>query len=466
MGTVTISNIVAGKEKDSAEHISISEKLTGKSLFQIPNASLSDLNLAIKSAHSMKNGVSNVPIDDIIEITKKVGKSFLTDPQKIDLIIKTTGSPRKYVLKSVQHVREFLLNFESFLDAIFEKHRILDTGKEIIFEGKLIGKRMYHPKEGVLSLILAGNEVALAPFAISQVVAARVPVIIKASTAEPVSTFEIVRSYYDAGLSSGLNLLYWSSKEKPNLITHLLNSTKMHVIFGSDENILQLIPRSNGKTVYPFWTGRSTAIVFEDADVQSAASHILEGATADRGNKCISTKKIYVHKNIATKLINTLKSEAKRLTVGNPDSEEVNIAHTTKEEIEHIKHKLLEESEILHNGISDCAIGPILIKTHNRSMFVKEEFPAPVLALVEFSSLEEAITLANEAVSHSPSGKSLATAIFTSDDATKHFAVKYLKTYKVIMNKSTTNMHFALPHQGIYLIEELYSTDKIIDLGV
>jgi len=466
-----IPMFINGKEKYSSEKILLKDKFTGENLASVAASSASDLNYAIKTSYASSKKMREIRIDEILSVTEKVAETFFSQENKLDLIARITGSPYKYVSSSIANSRQFLKKFQYFLDTVFGSRNFLETGKPIYEGRQKIGLRIYSPRGNIVALFLAGNEVSLAPFIIPQIIATRTPLIIKGSTAEPISTYELIKAYHDAGLKTGINLLFWSSAQRPELAAQLLKQAHTQVLFGSDDNILNLIGTmkqpmsiSERKHIIPFWTGRSTAIVLADADLEMAAKNVIEGGHLDRGNKCVSTKKVYVQQEVFETFVNLLKKQILTLNIGPSTQRQVDVGFAPKEEREQVAKKLKKEINIIHNGITNDTINVTLVLANNESEFAREEIPAPVLALIPVKSLDEAITLANAAVSHAVTKKSLATTIFTTNKDKLETAVQSLETFKILVNKPTTNMNFFLPHQGKYIIEELLSADKVIDL--
>ena len=66
-------------------------------------------------------------------------------------------------------------------------------------------------------------------------------------------------------------------------------------------------------------------IVFPDADLALAAKSIIFGATEDRGNRCISTKKVFAPRSVARQFEERLLAEAVQLKRGEPTQDDTDI---------------------------------------------------------------------------------------------------------------------------------------------
>ncbi len=468
-----IPMLINGEEKHTREKIFLKDRHTDEQLVSISTASITDLNYAIKSCHSNLESLEKLSTDEIIAITEKVSDKLVSGDGEFyqEYTTRITGSPYKHLAKSEERTRKFLKEFRSYLDTVFGSYKFLDDGKPIYSEGKQIGIRLLQRRAKLACLFLAGNETALAAFAIPQVIITRTPLIIKGSTVEPISAYRIVKAYYDAGLKNGLNLLFWRALEKPDLANKLLEQSHAQILFGADENILSLtggIKQAanivENKHVCPFWTGRSAALVFADADLETAVAGVIEGAHADRGNKCVSTKKVYIERAVFNRFTELLTARIQTLRIGHPLDKTTDIGLALADERQHLQKKLGDEQKVIHHGISENSINISVLLPGPGSEFLREEIPAPVLALVPFNTIEEAIERANASVAHTITKKSLATAVFTRKKENIRILTSKLKTFKILVGRPTTSMNFMLPHQGAYIAEELLTTDKVIEL--
>ncbi|MCD7036044.1 aldehyde dehydrogenase [Metabacillus sp. GX 13764] len=156
--------------------------------------------------------------------------------------------------------------------------------------------------------------------------------------------------------------------------------------------------------------GKAPAIVMEDADLDLAAKSIAGGRLANSGQVCSNTERVYVHKSIKDQLLEKLKTEFEACSIGdgfeNPDVQMGCMVH--KNEAKRV-HKLVEEAksegaEVITGGhfienLSEAFYPPTLLDSCSQNMkIVKEEVFGPVLPIVTFSHIDEAIQLANDSI--------------------------------------------------------------------
>ncbi len=164
--------------------------------------------------------------------------------------------------------------------------------------------------------------------------------------------------------------------------------------------------------------GNNGMIVMEDANLDLALRAAVFGAVGTAGQRCTSIRRIFLHKPIAQKFTEQLVNVYKQLQVGNPlDPKtlvgpliEPGAVRRMMDGIEDIKEQygeiLAGGSEL--NSPGGCYVTPTLVRAHERMSILKLEIFAPILYLVEFDHLEEAIEWHNNV----PQG--LSSAIFTT----------------------------------------------------
>ena len=76
--------------------------------------------------------------------------------------------------------------------------------------------------------------------------------------------------------------------------------------------------------------GKSPLVIFDDADIESAANGIIAGNFGASGQSCVAGSRVIVQKNISAKLIDLIKQKAQNIIVGNPLDPETNLGPVCK----------------------------------------------------------------------------------------------------------------------------------------
>jgi aldehyde dehydrogenase (NAD+) len=162
--------------------------------------------------------------------------------------------------------------------------------------------------------------------------------------------------------------------------------------------------------------GNNAVTVLPDADLSLATRAILFGAVGTTGQRCTSTRRVLVHRDVAAPLTERLLRAYAQVKVGHPLDEGVLMGPLVDEAaVAHMQKSLdvirAQGGQVLFGGraLGGCYVEPALVKSHAGMAILNDEVFAPILHLVEVASLDEAIAL-NNAV---PQG--LSSSIFTRD---------------------------------------------------
>jgi len=182
--------------------------------------------------------------------------------------------------------------------------------------------------------------------------------------------------------------------------------------------VAEVVARRFGRTILELG-GNNAIIVTEDADLDMAVRAILFGAVGTAGQRCTSTRRIFMHKAIAAKLTQGLIKAYQQVRIGDPlDDRTLMGPLVTKAAVEDMMAALEKAKEqggtILYGGkrlpeLGEQFVQPTLVKMPAQTEIVHQETFAPILYLMEYEDLDEAIRLHNEV----PQG--LSSAMFTTD---------------------------------------------------
>jgi len=155
--------------------------------------------------------------------------------------------------------------------------------------------------------------------------------------------------------------------------------------------------------------GKDPAIVLESADIELATSAILWGSVVNTGQSCLSIERIYVAESIFENFYHQLVAKAHRLQLAYPTVENGEIGPIIAERQAAIINEHLQDAvfkgAVIHCGgeVEQFSGGwwcrPTVLTSVNHSMTVMtEETFGPIMPVMAFSTVEEAIALANDTI--------------------------------------------------------------------
>ncbi|MCP4591337.1 MAG: aldehyde dehydrogenase family protein [bacterium] len=168
--------------------------------------------------------------------------------------------------------------------------------------------------------------------------------------------------------------------------------------------------------------GNNAIIVTPNADLKLAIPAIAFGAVGTAGQRCTSTRRIIVHDSMRDTLVKKLLGAYKQVPIGDPIKEgtlmgplvDTGAVQDMMNAIDRIKQ---EGGEVLCGGEKlegdkypgGCFVTPCIAAAKNEFKIVQEETFAPILYIITYKTLDEAVAIHNDV----PQG--LSSAIFTTN---------------------------------------------------
>jgi aldehyde dehydrogenase (NAD+) len=203
--------------------------------------------------------------------------------------------------------------------------------------------------------------------------------------------------------------------------------------------------------------GKNAVIVMDDADLDAAVAAIAEAGFACAGQWCTSTSRILVHAGVHASLAGKMAARCDALALGDPLAESTDMGPVAgpgqfERVMRAIARAKAQGARLLAGGGTPAAgaavpdgyfIRPTLFDGVDPSSdLFREEIFGPVLAVTRFSTLEEALRLANESV------YGLSSAIFTRTIAAALAYVDGIEAGLAHVNINTAFKDPSLPFGG------------------
>ncbi len=223
----------------------------------------------------------------------------------------------------------------------------------------------------------------------------------------------------DHGLSGIFNLVIGSNEE---VASRMVDDRRLPLISftGScavGKQVAQVVSARMGKSLLELG-GNNAIIVEPDANMDLAMRGILFGAVGTAGQRCTSTRRVFAHQSIVDSLVEQLVNSYAKVPIGNPlDTSTLMGPVVSQQSVEvyqaAIKQAVNEGGTVVSGGSvierEGNFVEPTIIRMPAQSASVKEETFAPILYVMEYENLEQAIELQNDV----PQG--LSSAIFTTN---------------------------------------------------
>jgi aldehyde dehydrogenase (NAD+) len=190
---------------------------------------------------------------------------------------------------------------------------------------------------------------------------------------------------------------------------------------GMGVQVGQAVQKRLGRTLLELG-GNNAVIVAPSANLELATRAIFFGAVGTAGQRCTTTRRVIVHRSIADKLRESLLAAYASVRIGNPlepatlmgpliDRRAVEDLQAAIERVKQEGGRILYGGEPLtgRNYPGGCYVRPCIAEAGNEFRIVQEETFGPLLYLIVYDTLEDAIAINNGV----PQG--LSSGIFTND---------------------------------------------------
>jgi acyl-CoA reductase-like NAD-dependent aldehyde dehydrogenase len=275
-------------------------------------------------------------------------------------------------------------------------------------------------------------------------------VIIKAPQATPFSAALLCEILVEAGLPKGhINLVQGPGSEVGRWLVE--NQHIRFYTFTGSTGVGKQLHRDVGLRPIALELGSIAAtLVCEDGDLDRAAPRVANSAFRRAGQACTSTQRLFVHRRVLESFVEKFVAATAKLTVGDPRDPETAIGPMISESEaaraeQWVNDAVSAGATVVAGGTRRGAVlQPTIIVNARRDMKILcEEIFAPVVSIIPFDSLDEAIAEINA------TEFGLACGIFTRDINTALTAARRIHVGVVHINESSSSRVDLIPFSGV-----------------
>lgn len=266
---------------------------------------------------------------------------------------------------------------------------------------------------GVVASIIPWNyPLIMAAWKIAPALACGNTVILKPSELTSLTALELGKLIERANLPKGVvNIITGLGREAgAELVKH--PGVDMVAFTGGTKTGKEIMKMASGnvKKIALELGGKSPNIVFDDADLEVAVDGTLTAIFMNQGQMCVAGSRLLLQESIHDEFIERLISKTKKLKIGNGLNSDTDIGPVISEEqrkkdLHYIEWGIKEGAKLLVGGKipegeefkKGFFIEPTIFdQVKNEMKIARDEIFGPVLSVLTFSTVEEAIELAND----------------------------------------------------------------------
>jgi len=417
------------------------EEVTG----QVSAGTLEDLDKAVQAARDAFPAFSNTSREYRIELLENIAKEY--ERRKDDLIEQMTeelGSP--VALTEKVHYNMGLQHFKETANQLRDFEFTEQRGENLIKKEPVGVAGLITPwnfptnqtSTKLASAIAAGSTVVLKPAELTPYAAVLLAEIFE-EAGVPKGVFNLVNGYGDTignGISShpGIDFVSFTGS----------GGTGQKITENAAKDIKKVSLELGGK---------SPLVVLEDADVKKAAKTAVSNVLMNSGQVCTAATRTIIPKSMHESFIEAVKEVLPQYPVGDPYGEGnflgPLVAEKQYDRVQSYIEKGIEEGATVVAGGKGKPEGletgyyvkpTVFTDVTNDMVIAQEEIFGPVMSIITYESIDEAIDIANDTV------YGLAGYVVGNDKETLQKVASSIRAGQVTINNAQTD--FSAPFGG------------------
>ena len=442
-----------GKEWRDAKDgkvIEVMNPATGELVDTVPSLSVEEVNEAVDYAEVAQKEWADIPVYQRCEIMMKFVKLVEDNKEELArLLSDETGKPIKEARNEIANIS---IGVPAYVEKV--KHEY----------GNLIPRGTEKGQDNTIQYTIQqplGVMVAIIPFNFpSDIFINKIPpallmgnsAILKPASVNPLTLTRYVELLVEAGVPAGvISVVHGSgsvvgsalTKNKKVNIVSLTGSTAAGI--DAAKNCAEHLAHSSLEL-----GGNDAFILCEDGDIDLAVEETVWGRLYNTGQVCCASKRFLVQNSIKDEYIRKMSEKIEQLHVGYPNEEDTDIGCLISEdaakEVEAQVNKTIEQgAKLVRGGRRNGAFyEPTILDNVTRDMDVARDMEifGPVISIIEYEDIEEAISIANQ------SSYGLCGCIISENQKVCQHVANELECGGVIINGASFFRSFEMPFGG------------------
>jgi 1-pyrroline-5-carboxylate dehydrogenase len=275
-------------------------------------------------------------------------------------------------------------------------------------------------------------------------------VVLKPSSDAPTIAYKFFEILEEAGLPAGVvNFMTGSGAEVGDVIVDH-PKTRFVAFTGSREIGLRINERAAKVHEGQIWIkrvvaemgGKDAIIVADDADLEDAATGVVQSAFGFQGQKCSACSRAIIDARVYDQMLEKIVERAEKIRVGGPDDATTNMSAVINEKAfktinGYIEKGKSEGGRVLAGGGSDGEQGffiepTVIADVKPGATIEQEEIFGPVLAVIKANDYDDALQIAND------TQFGLTGAVYSADEAKLERARREFHVGNLYLNRKCT----------------------------
>ncbi|ESW61996.1 MAG: carnitine dehydratase [Rhodobacter sp. CACIA14H1] len=428
---------IDGTFEDGAARFPSLDPATGTAWADMPEAREAEVDRAVTAAHraftsgawpkltASQRGKLLLKLADLVQ-------ENAADLARLET--RDTGKIIRETSAQIAYVAEYYRYYAGLADKIEGAHLPIDKPDMEVW--------LRREPVGVVAAIVPWNsQLFLSAVKLGPALAAGCTVVLKASEDGPAPLLHFARLVHQAGFPAGVvNIITGFGPACGHILT--THPKVAHIAFTGGPATARAVVRNSAENLASTSLelgGKSPFIVFDDADLDSAANAQVSGIFAATGQSCVAGSRLLVQDTVKDAFLSRLKTKAEAIRIAAPDDMATEVGPLcTARQRDHITAtiaaSIAKGARVVTGGqpvegpgfyfpptILDCSTAP-------DAPALSDEFFGPVLAVTTFGTEAEALARAND------TAYGLASGVFTKSLTRAHRMIRGIRAGVVWVN--------------------------------
>ena len=436
-------NYIDGAWRDAAASFEVRSPIDSAILLgTFATATTADVDAAVAAARAAQPAWAKTPWSERVAIMRQAAEN-ISDRLMDDSAVMAfeVGKNRIEALGEVEESADLIRYYaQTAEDNAFYDHPMGNLGDATVHTRSVLRPH------GVFAVVSPFNfPMALAAGPTSGAMLAGNTVVLKPSTASPLSAVKLAEAYIDAGVPAGVFNLVMGPGESVGQALQDHPGIDGIVFTGSYEVGMRLFHSFSRLWPRPCIVemgGKNPAIVSRHADLEEAAEGIMRSAFGFGGQKCSANSRVYVERPVHDELVRLLVEKTETLTLGDPllranwlgpvidsraaERHQTAVADARRDGTVFIGGERLSDGDLARGFYVEPTVVGGLPASHR---LFRDELFVPFVAVAAIDSIDEGIELANQ------SDYALTAGFYGEDEAEQRRFLDHIEAGVIYVNR-------------------------------
>ena len=447
--TVQVKSFIDGKYVDSTGSVEIFNPSTGEVLAISHDADPLIVDLAVTTATRVQKSWRNIAVHDRAVILRALSTLLMENQKSLgELESLQTVKPLSQGLRDVELAARY---FDFYASAVESLH-----GSTIPLDSKHLIFTSWQP-HGVTGHVIPWNyPLQILARSVAPSLAMGNTCVLKPAEQTPLTALKVAELAIDAGLPTGaFNVVVGLGETAGASLTS--HPGINHISFTGSVEVGQMISRAAANNLVPVTMelgGKSPNVLFADANLDKAIPVIANSILQNAGQTCSAGSRLIVEESVHDEVVQRLIAFFETVTIG-PALSDSKLGPLISEEqrnrVLNYIGRLSADEKVVFGGksLSGGAFGngyfvepTIIDRVEPKSTLGQEEIFGPVLVVHTFTTIDEAVELAN------CTEYGLVAGVWTQDISKAHYMLKEIISGQIFVNTYGASGGVELPFGG------------------